>query len=168
MKRSLIIVLIMLAILSIGVIVFAIVLLNQVLGDKLFYLNSSFGLFCARTYRWFGLAAIFIIIVWICFAAIKFKKIRTWFAERSKACAVRNQEIADMATQNLIPPQTSAVPTVPTNAPVYIAPTITPVAPTAPSDSASEQTCVFCVECGALLKAGSRFCMMCGRNVTDV
>lgn len=129
MKRTTKILLLIFAVLTVLVVVFAIIMLNSVSGDSLLYMNSTIGKIFAVSYHWFLFAAIVFLIFWI-LLAIKNRKVILGIFLGNK--------------------QRKAQPS-----PTIIEPSIAPIEPTETSDkifctkcgkqiSAADRFCQFC------------------------
>lgn len=137
MKKANKIILIVLAALTLGLIIFSIVMLSNVSGYSLLYSNSKFGSFCVAAYRWFCMASVLMVIFWAVITVLNRHKIVVFFKRISMANHANIQQ-----------------PVMTFNNPQEQAP-----------QNTTPNAVAFCTECGKQISASDKFCSSCGNQV---
>ena len=139
MKKATKITLLVIASLTVITAIAAIVMLNAVSGDTLFYMDSTLGYVCAVSYRWVCLASVILILFWV-------------------LLAVKNRKtVSAMLTKLKGKFEKTAKPTG--------APTVTTAPDAVTPTAAISADKMFCTKCGKQMSAKSKFCPFCGELV---
>lgn len=137
MKKPMKIALLVLAALTIAIVITAIVMLNAVSGDTLFYMNARLGSFYAVSYRWFCLASVLLIGMWVALV-IRFRKEIA-------------QKLSTFGRQDTTAKATTKAAT-------------TPGVPEGSSSAEEAFDTTVCGACGSEIPTSCKFCPFCGET----